>query len=98
MLHKTCAICGEEFETIKERKYCGDKCRNIAKWNKEKEVGKKEHEPNTKCPTCGKLHYRKNYCMRDRIRCSYCEWGIQSGFYVDTLAFEHSFSYTNLTE
>lgn len=96
---KTCAVCGVEFETIRKlKKYCSTKCYNKANndrteaKNKELRIyGRKRtmHEPNTKCPTCGELHYKKGYTMRDRIRCEYCENGVVSGYLVDTLAFEH---------
>jgi DNA-directed RNA polymerase subunit RPC12/RpoP len=99
MLHKTCAICGKEFEAVRVlKKYCCTKCYNKANNLRAEERNERlriygrnrtHHEPNTKCPTCGQTHYKKGYTMRDRIRCDYCENGVASGYYVDTAIYEH---------
>lgn len=93
----TCPICNKQFETNRKLKiYCSTKCytkannlKTLERYGKIKDRGYQKKEHNTKCPTCGQTHYKRGYCMRDRIRCEYCENGVVSGYLVDTSDFEH---------
>ncbi len=96
---KNCPICKNDFETIRKlKKYCSTKCYNKSNNNRTEAKNEmlrktgytpKQREHTTRCPTCGQTHYKRGYCMRDRIRCDYCENAVRSEYLVDTLQYEH---------
>ena len=56
----TCGVCEKEFNAIKWRKYCGERCRKKVWRQRSSERWKKE----TKCGICGKGFNRRRYAAK----------------------------------